>query len=492
MTAIKFNNESPFTTSIDALVIGAVQCDKHHIELLANVTVPRDVIKSLDFSLLSFSAKPDEVLFLPAPKGLKAKVLVVAGLGSSKDLSAEGLRRAAGSVTQQNRSSAKTIGFALPAKDEAATIAVAQGASLGAYRYTAHQSNQAASPGLSEIQVFTPLAKELTKHKASDQVATLVSATNLVRDLVNAPPNELYPESFVSLTKTALRGTPIKITVLDEKALAQQGYGGILAVGQGSARPPRLVKLSYNPSHAAKHCSFVGKGITFDSGGLSLKPAKSMETMKSDMAGAATALAIIVAAAKLKLNVRITAILCLAENMPSGSAQRPSDVIVAKGGKTIEVLNTDAEGRLVLADGLVTAESEHPDYMIDLATLTGAQVVALGTRISAIMGNDAALSTALQGSAEATGEQIWPMPLPTELRPSLDSRIADIANIGDRFGGMLVAGLFLKEFVSETPWAHLDIAGPAFNEGPAYGYTPSGGTGVMVRTALDFLRSLEK
>lgn len=492
MTAIKFNNESPFTTSIDALVIGAVQCDKDHIELLASTAVPRDVVKSLDFSLLSFSARADEVLFLPAPKGIKAKVLVIAGLGSSKDLSAEVLRRTAGSVTQQNRSSIKTIAFALPVEDEAGSLAVAQGAALGAYRYTAHRSNRSASQELSEIQVLTPLAKELTKHKASENVITLVDATNLVRDLVNAPPNEIYPESFVSHIKAALRGTPIKVSVLDEKALAQQGYGGILAVGQGSVRPPRLVKLTYTPAHAEKHCAFVGKGITFDSGGLSLKPAKSMETMKSDMAGAATVLAIVVAAAKLKLNVRITAILCLAENMPSGSAQRPSDVIVAKGGKTIEVLNTDAEGRLVLADGLVAAEADNPDYLIDLATLTGAQVVALGTRISAVMGNDAALSTALQSSAQASGEQIWPMPLPAELRPSLDSRIADIANIGDRFGGMLVAGLFLKEFVAHTPWAHLDIAGPAFNEGPAYGYTPSGGTGVMVRTALDFLRSLEK
>src|SRR5690606_19171063 len=232
----------------------------------------------------------------------------------------------------------------------------------------------------------------------------------------------------------------------------------------------------------------VGKGITFDSGGLSIKPAKSMETMKSDMAGAAAVLHTVLAAAALELPVAVTGWLCLAENMPSGTAQRPSDVITQRGGKTVEVLNTDAEGRLVLADGLAAACEEKPDVVVDIATLTGAQVVALGARVSAVMGDDD-VRQAVVDAAETAGEQFWPMPLPSELRASLDSKVADLANIGDRMGGMLVGGLFLREFVGETPWAHLDIAGPAFNDGAPYGYTPSGGTGVGVRTLLGFLES---
>ena len=278
--------------------------------------------------------------------------------------------------------------------------------------------------------------------------------------------------------------------MLDEKKLARGGYGGIVGVGQGSSRPPRLVRLEYAPAGATAHVAYVGKGITFDSGGLSIKPAAGMEAMKSDMSGAAAVLHTVVAAARLGLKVRVTGWLALAENMPSGTAQRPSDVITIRGGKTVEVLNTDAEGRLVLADALVDASAAGPDLIVDVATLTGAQMVALGNRTSAIMANDDDLRTRVHTVSQAAGEQFWPMPLPAELRSSMDSAVADIANIGDRFGGMLVAGLFLAEFVGDgpdggkIPWAHLDIAGPAFNTGKPFGYTPVGGTGVAVRTLL--------
>ncbi len=240
----------------------------------------------------------------------------------------------------------------------------------------------------------------------------------------------------------------------------------------------------------------MGKGITFDSGGLSIKPAAGMETMKLDMAGAAAVLHTVVAASRLGLPVAVTGWLCLAENMPSGTAQRPSDVITIYGGRTVEVLNTDAEGRLVLADGIVAACEEDPDVLVDVATLTGAQMVALGNRVSAVMANDDDLRAQITSAADDSGEQFWPMPLPSELRPSMDSAVADIANIGDRFGGMLVAGLFLSEFVgtredgSAVPWAHLDIAGPAFNGGGAHGYTGKGGTGVAVRTLLTLAERL--
>ena len=241
--------------------------------------------------------------------------------------------------------------------------------------------------------------------------------------------------------------------MLDDKALAAGGYGGLIGVGQGSVRGPRLVKVSYSPSRPKVKVALVGKGITFDSGGISIKPAAGMEAMKSDMAGAAAVLHTVVAAARLELPVAVTGWLCLAENMPSGTAQRPSDVLTIRGGKTVEVLNTDAEGRLVMADGLVAAVEEKPDVVIDIATLTGAQLVALGHRVSAVMGTDDVRGEVV-AAAEASGEQFWPMPLPADLRAGLKSKVADLANIGDRFGGMLTAGIFLQEFVGS------DAVGP--------------------------------
>ncbi len=273
--------------------------------------------------------------------------------------------------------------------------------------------------------------------------------------------------------------------MLDEKALAKGGFGGILGVGQGSAHPPRLVRIAYTHAKAGKHLAFVGKGITYDSGGISLKPAGHNETMKSDMSGAAAVLASVVAVARLGLPVNVTGWLALAENMPSGSATRPGDVLRMYSGKTVEVLNTDAEGRLVLADAISRAGEEHPDAIVDVATLTGAMVLALGNRTFGILSNDDAFRERIHGIAQEAGEQSWPMPLPADLRKSLDSPIADMANIGERAGGGLVAGIFLNEFVNEgVPWAHLDIAGPAFHESAPFGYTPKGGTGCAVRTLV--------
>ena len=264
-------------------------------------------------------------------------------------------------------------------------------------------------------------------------------------------------------------------------------------MGQGSANPPRLLHVSYSPAKAKKRFAFVGKGITFDTGGLALKPAAGMEAMKSDMSGAAAVIAATFAIAQLKLPVAIDAWAPLAENMPSDTATRPSDIITIYGGKTVEVLNPDAEGRLVLADGLQRAlevgkKAGGLDGIIDVATLTGAQVVALGTRTSAVMTNDEKFSGQFLTAANLAGEQFWPMPLPEELRASIDSPVADLANIGDRMGGMLVAGLFLKEFVDpEIPWLHLDIAGPAYNERTAHGYTPVGGTGIALRSLVTLM-----
>ncbi len=435
---------------------------------------------------LGITGELDAVHRLPVSQ-TSAPVLALVGIGEHTEgpLEHEVLRRAAGALTRQVTGVA-AIGLAFPADDVAQVAAVAEGALLGAYAFARYREQPGHARPADRIELVTARAKDSAAKKATARAAVVADAVHAVRDLVNTAPADLYPEAFAELARAGAKGTKVRVTVLDEKALAAGGYGGLVAVGQGSTRPPRLVKLSWAPSRAKRSIALVGKGITFDSGGLSIKPAKAMETMKLDMAGAAAVLHTVLAAAALELPVKVTGWLCLAENMPSGTAQRPSDVITQRGGKTVEVLNTDAEGRLVLADGLVAACEEKPDAVVDVATLTGAQMVALGSRVSAVMGTDD-LREAVVTAAQAAGEQFWPMPLPADLRASLKSQVADIANIGERNGGMLVAGLFLSEFVGDTPWAHLDIAGPAFNEGSAWGYTPKGGTGVSVRTLLRLL-----
>ncbi len=282
------------------------------------------------------------------------------------------------------------------------------------------------------------------------------------------------------------------VEVLDEKALRKGGYGGILGVGAGSARPPRLIRLSYRPTGARTRVGLVGKGITFDSGGLSIKGAKDMEWMKSDMAGAAAVVATVTLAAGLKVPVEVIATLPMAENMPGGSAYRPQDVLTMYGGRRVEVLNTDAEGRLILADAIARACEDSPAYLVDAATLTGAQLVSLGTRTAGVMGNDEDFRARVVSAAAKAGEAVWPMPMPAELRTDLDSPVADLANItGHRNGGMLSAAQFLSEFVADgVTWAHIDVAGPAFNTGSPWGYTPKGGTGVPVRTLLAVLEDI--
>lgn len=487
MADLSFTSKDLSSLTTDALVIGVVQTPSGPA-LSPSDALPEAVRTNIDLTLLGVSGALDTVTRIPGV-GLSAKIIVLTGLGCVTAVTPEALRRAAGAATR-TLGGVSSVVIALPTAEEHDVAAVAEGALLGAYAFRAYRTGDAATANTppASITIATPLARQARVKAAGDRAQVVAAAVHATRDLVNTAPNDLFPAAFAEIAKTAAKGTGVKVTVLDEKALTAGGYGGLLGVGLGSTRGPRLVKLSYTPAKAAAKVALVGKGITFDSGGISIKPAKGMEAMKSDMAGAAAVLHTVLAAAKLGLPVAVTGWLCLAENMPSGTAQRPSDVITVRGGKTVEVLNTDAEGRLVLADGLVAAGEENPDVILDIATLTGAQMVALGTRVSAVMGSDD-VRAAVADAAEAAGEQFWPMPLPGELRASMDSTVADIANIGDRFGGMLVAGLFLKEFTGGTPWAHLDIAGPSFNEGSAFGYTPVGGTGVGVRTMLAYLES---
>ncbi len=478
----------------DAMVIGVGKGADGPV-LLENPLSPKAASALSDsLAMLGVTGAADEVQRLPGLPELNADLLVLVGMGkvgSGADYDDESFRRAAGSAVRQ-LAGVSSLLMTLPANSLSQAAAVAEGAALGAYSYDEYRHVTAKSkPGtVEEVTVLTSVADDKSLRNAFERASVIGKTVNATRNLVNQPPNDLYPESFAQSAKDLARNLPVKVTVIDEKKLEKDGYGGILGVGKGSSRPPRLVKVEYAPARAKVKLAFVGKGVTFESGGLSLKPASGMMTMKLDMAGAAVVLNSILAIAELGLPVKATAWLCLAENMPSGTAQRPSDVITTYGGRTVEVLNTDAEGRLVMADGLAAASEEKPDVILDVATLTGAQMVALGSRVSAVMG-DEGVRAAIKESGDRAGEAFWPMPFPEELRSTLDSQVADLKNIGDKFGGMLTAGIFLQEFVGETdgekiPWAHLDIAGPAFNEGAPYGYTPKEGTGVAVRTLIAY------
>ncbi|MGY5136149.1 leucyl aminopeptidase [Streptomyces nigrescens] len=502
MTALTLSTSSAATLRADAVVVGVAKGAKGVVVAPGAEAVDKAFGGKLAAVLetLGASGAEGEVTKLPAADGLKAPVVLAVGLGEApgKDdgYGHEALRRAAGSAARALAGS-KKAGFALPVEDAEAAAAVSEGALLGAYSYAASRNgnsaqngkgakkNDAKSAPLGEVALLGGKPRDKEFKAAAARSQALAEEINRARDLINLPPNDLDPKSFAAEAQAAAKEFGLKFEVLDEKALKKGGYGGLLGVGQGSQAPPRLVRIAYTHSKASKTLALVGKGITYDSGGISLKPAGHNETMKCDMSGAAAVFAAVVAAARLGLEVNVTGWLALAENMPSGSATRPGDVLRMYSGKTVEVLNTDAEGRLVLADALTRASEESPDAIVDVATLTGAMVLALGHRTFGIMANDDAFRTSVHEIAEEVGEQSWPMPMPSELRKGMDSPVADLANMGERMGGGLVAGLFLKEFIGEgIPWAHLDIAGPAFHEGAPWGYTPKGGTGSAVRTLV--------
>lgn len=454
-------------------------------------------------SALGYTAGLDEVVRLHS-RGLgevTAATLLVVGTGTDLELAAQAdadavalggtragvLARAAARAVRELAGTDSAV-LALPAADASDLEAVARGAAAGGYSWAGRVP--APTAALTEAVIATSLAGEAAE-QALARASILGGALRLTRDLVNEPPNRLTPQTFTELAQRVAQDYSLDIEVLDEVALAEGGFGGIVGVGQGSVHPPRLVRVSWVPEAAARRVALIGKGITFDSGGLSLKPPASMPEMKSDMAGAATVLATVVAAARLGLEVRVDAWLALAENMPTTDAQRPSDIVSMYGGTTVEITNTDAEGRLVMADALARAVEDEPDAVLDVATLTGAQIVALGERVSGVMGTPA-LRQAVTEAAVAAGEAFWAMPLPEHLRANLDSPFAQLRNasVGNRAGGMLVAGLFLREFVGQVPWAHLDVAGPAFNDKSAWGGVPVGSTGTGVATLVELLRSM--
>lgn len=479
------------------LVIGVHSADEGPV--LAHNPLDTETAEGLEAILedLGVTGAADELTRLPGIDGAGADIIALIGLGKQTGDAAahlNNLRYSAGSAIRQ-LAGVESVALALGTDSLEEVAALAEGAAFGAFsdkQLRAKTADSIKAP-VSDITIITEVAAA-DAEPALTRALIVGEAVDHTRRLVNTPPSHLYPETFAAEAVERVAGLEkVEARVWDFDQLVEEGFGGIVGVGKGSDRKPRFVEVKYTPAGATKTVAIVGKGITFDTGGISLKPGNAMGTMKSDMAGAATVLNVVAAAAELEIPVAVTGYLCLAENMPSSTATKPEDVLTMRGGRTVEVMNTDAEGRLVMADGLAYASEAEPDVILDIATLTGAQLIALGVRTAAVMGDQKIREKVAEISQE-TGETYWPMPLPEHLRSSLKSPVADMQNIGSRYGGMLVAGLFLEEFVGEKdgakiPWAHLDFAGPSFNEEAAYGYTPKEGTGHSVATLLKFIET---
>ena len=452
-----------------------------------------------------FRGKPGETLTLYPDGALAARRVVLVGLGPEAKADAEALRRGAGSaVGAAQTRRGEQLAIAVPAlrrlRPAASARALAEGAVLRAYRFDAfRQADEDTPPPLRSVALLYERAADVRAARRGAETGVVVAESqNAARDLSNQPGNALAPAELARAAQRIARQTGLRCRVLGVEEMRRRGMEAILAVGGGSAHPPRLIVLEHGAPRgkgarrARPTLCLVGKGITFDSGGISIKPAAGMGDMKHDMSGAAAVIGALRAAALLRLPLHVVGVVGAAENMPSGTAYRPGDVVRAMSGKTIEIVNTDAEGRVVLADALHFARSQfEPDAMVDVATLTGACVVALGGWCSGLFGSDEALIERIRRAGEATAERVWPMPLWDEHRKHVRSQVGDLKNAGGREAGAATAAAFLSHFAEGTPWAHLDIAGTGWTE-KAGAYQPAGATGVGVRLLVALLESWRK
>jgi leucyl aminopeptidase len=497
----------PAELAVDAVVVGlySQEASAPSAVLLASgaesITAAFDGKLTETLVLLGATGGVGEIVKIAALGSVTAPLVIAVGLGAEPTgalPSAETLRRAAASATRA-LAGADKVALALPVGDEGdghdALRGIAEGALLGAYRFSGYKSTplSARRAPVKEITIHVPDASNDGARAEIERATVVTTAVTRTRDWVNASPNNLRPPAFAEQAAALASAAGLDVQVLDEKALIEGGYGGILAVGQGSEAPPRLVRIAYNPAGATKRVALIGKGITFDTGGVSIKPAQGMWEMKSDMAGAAAVISTMLAVAALKPDVAVVGYAPMAENMVSGSAYRPGDVVSMYNGKRVEVLNTDAEGRMILADAIARACEDRPDYIFETSTLTGGQVIALGKRVAGVMGTPD-LCDRVRDAGDRVGEPAWPMPLPDDVRKGMESEVADISQVNagmDRAGHMLQGGVFLSEFVADDiPWAHIDVAGPAYHSGEATGHWTKGGTGVPVRTFLELIDSI--
>ncbi|MGO1544337.1 MAG: leucyl aminopeptidase [Gulosibacter sp.] len=497
MTNAEFELDAKPYTSATVTVVPVLAGDTPELLGASDLGLTPERLESLD---VTGKAGSTHRILVAAEEGEGEATVLLVGIGKEREL--EALRRAAGIAARALKKSADvTYDLVAAAPEEAEALAL--GHALGGYSFdrfksTSSEDSEADSAEAADaVQRIGIVTNGEDADAAVQRARVIADAVQLTRNLVNTPSNALVPEEFAELVTAEFADTAVTVKVWDEPKLYDEGCGGIVGVGQGSVNPPRLVHLEYAPEGAQHHVALVGKGITFDSGGLSIKPAASMVGMKFDMSGAASVVGVMRAIAELGLPVRVTGWCALAENMPSATALKPDDVITTRSKTTVEVTNTDAEGRLVLADALALATEQQPDVVIDIATLTGAQVVALGDRTTGLMGNEDDWRERILAAANRVGEPTWSMPIPEEISEKLDSNIADIVNAkpGDRAGGMLFAAAFLEKFIGQredataVPWVHLDIAGPAETKS-AYGYVAKGATGVPVRTLIDAIAAL--
>ncbi|HEX5630442.1 MAG TPA: leucyl aminopeptidase [Acidimicrobiia bacterium] len=476
---IEFRAADESAAAADALVVGVGE--GRRFDDLGASLLDRMPWLTAHLDDVEFTGKAGQIAVVPGGEAVPYRKVALVGLGDAADH--EQVRRAAGSAARALHKSsivATTLHRVVPGGSEA----VGCGFGLGAYTYTKHKSEPKPS-ALSAVILIGGGDDEVAAAAIGGLIA---DGVNLARDLVNEPAIGKPPAVLAERAVAIAAEVGLTAKVLDEKQIVAERLGGLHGVSLGATNPPRLVELRYEPPGATAFLALVGKGIVFDSGGLSLKPADSMETMKTDMSGAAAVFAAMRTIAALKLPVRVVGIAPITENMPGGAALRPGDVLRARNGKTIEVLNTDAEGRLILADGLSLAAEMKPDLIVDLATLTGAISVALGEKIAGLFGTDGATET-VAVAAQAAGERVWRMPLPSDYRKNIDSEVADMKNTGTKYGGAISAALLLKEFVGDVPWAHLDIAGPARST-EAEHYVAKGGTGFGVRTLVELARHM--
>lgn len=463
--ATKGNELSPAATRVDHALGGALAT---HLQATSSLG-----------ALASFEGAEGQATVLPTLGRLPCGSVLVVGLGDAASVDAEKVRRAAGLAARCSGGYPSVV-LDIAGDVVAGAQAAAEGFGLGCYnfdRYMASGSKASAS-----VKVTAASPAEL------DRAAAYIEATVWVRDLVNEPPSNRGPAVMADVARARAEEAGLQVQVMDEQQLAEAGMNGILTVGKGSASGPRLVLVSYEPEEAQGFVGLVGKGITFDSGGLSLKTGEGMENMKKDCSGGAAVLGAVTALPALQPGIKVTAVVALAENMPSSRAVKPGDVVRHYGGKTSEVLNTDAEGRLVLADALAWISEQQPDAIVDAATLTGAAAVALGQRVGAFYSTEEGLAGELSEASRRTGESIWQLPLVDEYRSLISSTVADVRNVGkNRFAGSITAALFLREFVAESiPWAHLDIAGTSWSDQPEH-YLSAGATGFGTRLLIDWI-----
>jgi len=510
-TALSLVDTDPAELAVDAIVIGVhsvADADGDGPPGLAGTLLLASGAESIaaafdgrlteTLARLGASGAPGEVTKVASLGTVTAPVVAVVGLGPEPAGAApapETLRRGAAAAIRALAGNA-SVAVALPLPDDAdapaALRAVAEGALLGAYKFKGYKTTPPVRGPVSAITVQVPDAGDKAAQDEVARALVVAGVVSLCRDWVNTAPNDLRPPRFADEVASAGRAAGLEVEVLDEEQLKAGGYGGIVAVGQGSSAPPRLVKLTYRPAGDGprKRVALVGKGITFDTGGVSIKPAQGMWEMKSDMAGAAAVAATLLAVAALAPDVEVSGYLPMAENMPSATSYRPGDVVTMFNGKRVEVLNTDAEGRMILGDAMARACADGCDYLVETSTLTGGQVIALGKRVAGLMGTPE-LCERIRDVGDAVGEAAWPMPMPDDVRTGMDSDVADISQVNavmDRAGHMLQGGVFLREFVAEgVPWTHIDIAGPSYHSGEPTGYWTKGGTGVPIRTLLELV-----